>query len=168
MTAYLSGMCGCMSSIRIRRWPATWLRWMCRPFCCIWAFPTISPLRRPLCALWSRASRRVTWWRVAPYAWNCLHRGAGPARIPSRRSSCSLQPAWLRVRVELRANRKVQRSLVGASLVYTIDVIQFISNYNIDFLFIFNFCSRQAEESFRSLVKTHEKYGWVTPALADG
>lgn len=28
--------------------------------------------------------------------------------------------------------------------------------------------SRQAEESFRSLVKTHEKYGWVTPALSDG
>ncbi|XP_045470681.1 ubiquitin-conjugating enzyme E2Q-like protein CG4502 [Harmonia axyridis] len=25
-----------------------------------------------------------------------------------------------------------------------------------------------AEESFRSLVKTHEKYGWVTPSLADG
>ncbi|XP_020803541.1 ubiquitin-conjugating enzyme E2Q-like protein CG4502 [Drosophila serrata] len=30
------------------------------------------------------------------------------------------------------------------------------------------FTRRQAEESFRSLVKTHEKYGWVTPALADG
>ncbi|XP_030556786.1 ubiquitin-conjugating enzyme E2Q-like protein CG4502 [Drosophila novamexicana] len=30
------------------------------------------------------------------------------------------------------------------------------------------FSRRQAEESFRSLVKTHEKYGWVTPALADG
>ncbi|XP_018335004.1 ubiquitin-conjugating enzyme E2Q-like protein CG4502 [Agrilus planipennis] len=31
---------------------------------------------------------------------------------------------------------------------------------------IFN--KRAAEESFRSLVKTHEKYGWVTPSLADG
>ncbi|EDW77907.1 uncharacterized protein Dwil_GK24734 [Drosophila willistoni] len=30
------------------------------------------------------------------------------------------------------------------------------------------FSRRQAEESFRSLVKTHEKYGWVTPALSDG
>ncbi|XP_044250849.1 ubiquitin-conjugating enzyme E2Q-like protein CG4502 [Drosophila takahashii] len=30
------------------------------------------------------------------------------------------------------------------------------------------FTRRQAEESFRSLVKTHEKYGWVTPALSDG
>lgn len=30
------------------------------------------------------------------------------------------------------------------------------------------FSRRTAEESFRSLVKTHEKYGWVTPALADG
>ncbi|XP_017049104.1 ubiquitin-conjugating enzyme E2Q-like protein CG4502 [Drosophila ficusphila] len=30
------------------------------------------------------------------------------------------------------------------------------------------FTRRTAEESFRSLVKTHEKYGWVTPALADG
>ncbi|XP_017154545.1 ubiquitin-conjugating enzyme E2Q-like protein CG4502 [Drosophila miranda] len=30
------------------------------------------------------------------------------------------------------------------------------------------FSRRQAEESFRSLVKTHEKYGWVTPSLADG
>lgn len=30
------------------------------------------------------------------------------------------------------------------------------------------YCSRSAEEAFRSLVKTHEKYGWVTPALSDG
>lgn len=30
------------------------------------------------------------------------------------------------------------------------------------------FNRRTAEESFRSLVKTHEKYGWVTPSLADG
>ncbi|XP_053959136.1 ubiquitin-conjugating enzyme E2Q-like protein 1 isoform X2 [Anastrepha ludens] len=30
------------------------------------------------------------------------------------------------------------------------------------------FSRRTAEEAFRSLVKTHEKYGWVTPALADG
>ncbi|XP_022901013.1 ubiquitin-conjugating enzyme E2Q-like protein 1 isoform X2 [Onthophagus taurus] len=30
------------------------------------------------------------------------------------------------------------------------------------------FSRRTAEESFRSLVKTHEKYGWVTPSLADG
>lgn len=30
------------------------------------------------------------------------------------------------------------------------------------------FSKRSAEESFRSLVKTHEKYGWVTPSLADG
>lgn len=31
-----------------------------------------------------------------------------------------------------------------------------------------DFSRRSAEESFRSLVKTHEKYGWVTPALSDG
>lgn len=31
-----------------------------------------------------------------------------------------------------------------------------------------DFSKRTAEESFRSLVKTHEKYGWVTPALSDG
>nr|CAH7719856.1 unnamed protein product [Callosobruchus chinensis]CAH7764614.1 unnamed protein product [Callosobruchus chinensis] len=30
------------------------------------------------------------------------------------------------------------------------------------------FNRRTAEESFRSLVKTHDKYGWVTPSLADG
>lgn len=30
------------------------------------------------------------------------------------------------------------------------------------------FSKRTAEESFRSLVKTHDKYGWVTPSLADG
>ncbi|KAL5279120.1 UBE2QL1 family protein [Megaselia abdita] len=30
------------------------------------------------------------------------------------------------------------------------------------------FSKRSAEEAFKSLVKTHEKYGWVTPALADG
>lgn len=30
------------------------------------------------------------------------------------------------------------------------------------------FSRRTAEESFRSLVKTHEKYGWVTPSLSDG
>lgn len=30
------------------------------------------------------------------------------------------------------------------------------------------FTRRSAEEAFRSLVKTHEKYGWVTPALSDG
>lgn len=30
------------------------------------------------------------------------------------------------------------------------------------------FSRRTAEESFRSLVKTHEKYGWVTPSMADG
>ncbi|KAM7354555.1 ubiquitin-conjugating enzyme E2Q-like protein 1 isoform 1-T2 [Cochliomyia hominivorax] len=30
------------------------------------------------------------------------------------------------------------------------------------------FSRRRAEEAFRSLVKTHEKYGWVTPALSDG
>lgn len=31
-----------------------------------------------------------------------------------------------------------------------------------------DFNRRSAEESFRSLVKTHEKYGWVTPPLAEG
>lgn len=30
------------------------------------------------------------------------------------------------------------------------------------------FSRRSAEEAFRSLVKTHEKYGWITPALSDG
>ncbi|XP_043579801.1 ubiquitin-conjugating enzyme E2Q-like protein CG4502 isoform X3 [Bombus pyrosoma] len=30
------------------------------------------------------------------------------------------------------------------------------------------FNRRSAEESFRSLVKTHEKYGWVTPPLTEG
>ncbi|XP_023241180.1 ubiquitin-conjugating enzyme E2Q-like protein 1 [Centruroides sculpturatus] len=30
------------------------------------------------------------------------------------------------------------------------------------------FNRKLAEASFRSLVKTHEKYGWVTPPLADG
>ncbi|GBP88734.1 Ubiquitin-conjugating enzyme E2Q-like protein CG4502 [Eumeta japonica] len=30
------------------------------------------------------------------------------------------------------------------------------------------FTRRRAEEAFRSLVKTHDKYGWVTPALSDG
>ncbi|XP_008553463.1 ubiquitin-conjugating enzyme E2Q-like protein 1 [Microplitis demolitor] len=30
------------------------------------------------------------------------------------------------------------------------------------------FNRRSAEESFRSLVKAHEKYGWVTPPLAEG
>ncbi|XP_014206968.1 ubiquitin-conjugating enzyme E2Q-like protein CG4502 [Copidosoma floridanum] len=30
------------------------------------------------------------------------------------------------------------------------------------------FNRRSAEESFRSLVKTHDKYGWVTPPLAEG
>lgn len=30
------------------------------------------------------------------------------------------------------------------------------------------FSQRSAEESFRSVVKTHAKYGWVTPPLADG
>lgn len=30
------------------------------------------------------------------------------------------------------------------------------------------FNRRSAEESFRSLVKTHDKYGWITPPLADG
>ncbi|XP_046675583.1 ubiquitin-conjugating enzyme E2Q-like protein 1 [Homalodisca vitripennis] len=31
-----------------------------------------------------------------------------------------------------------------------------------------DFTRRSAEESFRSLVKTHDKYGWVTPPLSDG
>ncbi|XP_066149817.1 ubiquitin-conjugating enzyme E2Q-like protein 1 [Euwallacea fornicatus] len=30
------------------------------------------------------------------------------------------------------------------------------------------FNRRTAEESFRSLVRTHDKYGWVTPSLSDG
>lgn len=30
------------------------------------------------------------------------------------------------------------------------------------------FNKHSAEEAFRSLVKTHEKYGWVTPAIAEG
>lgn len=30
------------------------------------------------------------------------------------------------------------------------------------------FTRRRAEEAFRSVVKTHDKYGWVTPALSDG
>lgn len=30
------------------------------------------------------------------------------------------------------------------------------------------FSRKSAEASFRSLVKTHDKYGWVTPPLADG
>lgn len=35
-------------------------------------------------------------------------------------------------------------------------------------LYYFFTCSQSAEEAFKSLVKTHEKYGWVTPALSDG
>lgn len=31
-----------------------------------------------------------------------------------------------------------------------------------------DFNKKSAEASFRSLVKTHDKYGWVTPPLADG
>ncbi|KAA0201783.1 hypothetical protein HAZT_HAZT006707 [Hyalella azteca] len=31
-----------------------------------------------------------------------------------------------------------------------------------------DFNQKAAEASFRSLVRTHEKYGWVTPPLADG
>lgn len=30
------------------------------------------------------------------------------------------------------------------------------------------FSRRTAEESFRSVVKTHDKYGWIKPLLADG
>jgi len=30
------------------------------------------------------------------------------------------------------------------------------------------FNRKTAEEAFRSLVKTHEKYGWITPSLSDG
>lgn len=30
------------------------------------------------------------------------------------------------------------------------------------------FFRRTAEEAFKNLVKTHEKYGWVTPSLSDG
>lgn len=30
------------------------------------------------------------------------------------------------------------------------------------------FNRRTAEEAFRSLVKTHDKYGWITPALQEG
>ncbi|XP_047493836.1 ubiquitin-conjugating enzyme E2Q-like protein CG4502 [Penaeus chinensis] len=30
------------------------------------------------------------------------------------------------------------------------------------------FNKRSAESAFRSLVKTHEKYGWVTPPLSEG
>ncbi|CRK93325.1 CLUMA_CG006866, isoform A [Clunio marinus] len=30
------------------------------------------------------------------------------------------------------------------------------------------FNRRTAEEAFRSLVKTHDKYGWITPSLSDG
>lgn len=29
-------------------------------------------------------------------------------------------------------------------------------------------CRRIAEAAFKNLVKTHEKYGWVTPSLSDG
>jgi ubiquitin-conjugating enzyme E2 Q len=31
-----------------------------------------------------------------------------------------------------------------------------------------DFSRRTAEEAFRSLVKTHDKYGWITPSKADG
>ncbi|XP_031627338.1 ubiquitin-conjugating enzyme E2Q-like protein 1 [Contarinia nasturtii] len=31
-----------------------------------------------------------------------------------------------------------------------------------------DFSKQSAEEAFRSLVKTHEKYGWVTPAQSEG
>lgn len=30
------------------------------------------------------------------------------------------------------------------------------------------FSRKTAEEAFRSLVKTHDKYGWITPSLSDG
>jgi ubiquitin-conjugating enzyme E2 Q len=30
------------------------------------------------------------------------------------------------------------------------------------------FTKKYAEDAFRSLVKTHEKYGWITPALTEG
>ena len=30
------------------------------------------------------------------------------------------------------------------------------------------FNRRTAEEAFRSLVKTHDKYGWITPSMSDG
>lgn len=31
-----------------------------------------------------------------------------------------------------------------------------------------DFSKQSAEEAFRSLVKTHNKYGWVSPSLAEG
>lgn len=31
-----------------------------------------------------------------------------------------------------------------------------------------DFNRKSAEDAFRSLVKTHDKYGWITPALAEG
>ena len=31
-----------------------------------------------------------------------------------------------------------------------------------------DFSRRTAEDAFRSLVKTHSKYGWITPSLSDG
>ena len=30
------------------------------------------------------------------------------------------------------------------------------------------FNRKTAEDAFRSLVKTHDKYGWITPNMADG
>lgn len=31
-----------------------------------------------------------------------------------------------------------------------------------------SFSRKEAEATFKSLVKTHEKYGWVTPPVSDG
>lgn len=47
--------------------------------------------------------------------------------------------------------------------------IQFFLKYKRSILlFCLPIISQSAEETFKSLVKTHEKYGWVTPALSDG
>lgn len=74
----------------------------------------------------------------------------------------SLLLASSRDKVELLGKLKIQRILIGKSYLNAQKMLN-----RIDPMF-FLLRRRSAEEAFRSLVKTHEKYGWVTPALSDG
>lgn len=64
---------------------------------------------------------------------------------------------------------------LGWSSAYTVEaiIIQFSAlivkgKGRIDKKFKSNFSRKEAESSFRKLVKTHERYGWITPPMSEG
>lgn len=161
----MSGMPVFITSIPILRSPKTCKNSKLTTSYYMLSFRITFRLRHPSCVSWNPTSKRVSWWKVAPSVWNFWRHVDGPPLTPLKHFSCNSLPAWSKARDVSRGKWKETRS--SPSEYRNIEPWKPVVNKSFSFLF-HQKSRRSAEDAFRSLVKTHDKYGWVTPSLSDG